>query len=327
MALADLVKTRHKAKKSDDLLLPLVDQHLHLRQEEDRRDGWFHPSDLSGDFCARAWVLYNHHPEGRSVKDGSWSPRLKRILDNGTGFHNRIHRYLQKMGILWGTWRRPVALVEMLPDFFDPEVAYDPEQRARFGDMVIGPVDTPYIGFHVRGNIVYEYYVGFPPTLPNGEVDLRWEYCEVRLWHDEDRLLGHTDGVLNLPAGKYVLELKSANDHSFKWIPKSHHEEQDFLYLGALEWIRAQKEQGQLGGFVDNFDALPFEGIILVYENKNDQSLAEFRYTWDPARYESILAPKRARMREALEWTHGDPLPPCTCGQGNAASPLCKQLS
>lgn len=119
MALADLVKNR--AKKG--ILVPVLEEHLMLSQtSEDRRDKMFHPSDLAGKFCPRAWALYNYHPEGLSVKEGAIAPKLARIFGNGHGVHKRMQGYFAAMGNLYGTWdrRKEDGTVELSVGFTPP---------------------------------------------------------------------------------------------------------------------------------------------------------------------------------------------------------------
>jgi hypothetical protein len=108
MSLAALVKT---LVKSNGQLVPALDAHLITQSRDDRRDGKFHPSDLAGNFCPRAWALYNYHPKAAGVASGAVTPRLARIFGNGSGVHSRIQGYLQSMGILFGTYTRWIGNV------------------------------------------------------------------------------------------------------------------------------------------------------------------------------------------------------------------------
>lgn len=297
MALADLVKTRHKARTTGKILIPQLDEFLLLREDSDRRDGRFHPSDLAGEFCARAWVLYNHHPDGKTVRDGSWTPRLKRILDNGTHLHQRVQGYFADMGILWGRWWA-----------LDQDNAYhDGFHPAQYG--------------HTKH--VWRY----------GEVELRHDPDNI-LGSTDGLLKIDASWVGAAPVKrkdyyKLGLEIKSINSYGFKWLnnePKPHHQEQALIYMHCLEWIRQEKAQGAFGGFVDEFDTRPLDGFIILYENKDTQDLEEFVVWYDEEAIQAVLEPKRPLMKQALSWKKGDPLPPCTCGKGYAESPLCKQL-
>lgn len=99
--LAALAKNNSKPQT----MLSLVERHiLTLPVEEHRKDFMFHPSDLAGEFCPRAWVLFNYHPEGLTVRASSFTTRHQRIFDNGKHVHTRIQRYLADN--LWGTWER-----------------------------------------------------------------------------------------------------------------------------------------------------------------------------------------------------------------------------
>lgn len=295
MSLKDMVKSRKKARTTGEVLIPALDEFLLRQSGQDRRDGMFHPSDLSGDFCPRQWVLYQYHPEGRTVMDGKWSARLMRVLNNGTKLHERLHRYFQEMDVLWGTWRRPVGITDASEDGF-----------------------------------LYEYESGWAPKNEDGSVDMRWEYTEISLHHGEDNIKGHTDGATNLAGWKDALEFKSRNSHGFGWLndtPVDDHKEQGLIYLGALEWMRKEKANGAYGGFIDEFDAKPFRGVLILYECKDTQNLKEYYVRWDPKEYERVMEPKRPLMAAALKWSKGDPLPACNCSSKYGRSPLCRTLT
>lgn len=98
---------KNNAKKRTGYAVPLIEEHLLLTDlSEDRRDKMFHPSSLAGGFCPREWSLYNYHPEGYTIREGSVDPRLGRIFGNGHDVHARIQSYLGAH--LWGLWVRRV---------------------------------------------------------------------------------------------------------------------------------------------------------------------------------------------------------------------------
>lgn len=281
-ALAELVKNR----KKKGILVPFLDEHLMMRQSsEDRRDKCFHPSDLSGRFCPRAWALYNYHPEGLNLKEAGIDPRLDRIFGNGHGVHHRIQGYFQGAGVLWGTYRK----------------------------LVGWKGDEPQ----------YEFHVGFPPNEPG------WEYTEVGLFHNEDRILGSTDGLLHLHGKKYGLEIKSINAEGYQWAlakgEMTKHKEQTFVYAHCLEYIRKLKLAGDLGGIVDAFDEEKLHGFVLLYENKNTQELREFFVKFDEAEVESFMAGKRKVMQEALTYETTGEFPQCRCDP-RKKSALCQAV-
>lgn len=277
-ALLELVKVQVRA--ADLLLIPCIDEHLLLGGDasEDRRDGKFHPSDLSGAFCPRAWSLYNFHPDGYRIKEGSNPPRIKRVFGNGNGVHARIQGYFQRQGILWG----------------------------RYVNLRTG-----------------KEHVGFPTPGMNPD---EWVYREIKIRHDEDNILGSNDGDLLFDGDKIGLEIKSMNSESFKWLqgPKAMHREQVLIYLHGKEWMRRMKAQGHLGGFVDEFDALPIKEFRVLYENKDNQELKEYPIPFDADEVELFMEHKRPLMHAALEYTRTRTHPSCRCGDRTSA--LCKAL-
>lgn len=303
--LASLAKTAKQAEASPrPSLVPYVDSYLMLREEQDRRDGKFHPSDLSYDFCPRAWALYNYHPRGKDLKDQSWGSQMKRVLDNGTSFHERTQRYFHHLDLLWGRWRRPVE----------------------YADGIVSR---------------YEVHVGWAPRTPGGEIDRTWEYDEVRLRNPERNVIGHTDGQMRLEGfsahgfkyGKWGLELKSINSRSAGWLkedPKTSHRDQTFIYADCLEWERNQGEQDiWYGAEGYDFWQQPLEGFIILYEVKDTQEYLEYVIPFDRGVVDGYFDSMRARMDAALAYkaameagkqTH---YPFCMCTK-NPVNVLCK---
>lgn len=268
-----------KAKAKPGYVVPLIDQYLLGTDiSEDRRDRMFHPSDLAGAFCPKAWALYNYHPDGLSVKAEGIEPRTARIFGNGHGVHSRIQGYLAEH--LWGRWEK-------------------------------------LVGWDARDEPRYETHVGWRPD-GNG-----WRYSEVRLEHTLDRILGSTDGLLRRFGKKWGLEVKSINTDGYKWMPEGEarraHVNQTLIYMHALEWMRV----GTVRPMVDEFDAEPLAGFIVLYENKNDQTLKEIVVPYDPAEVMAFMNNRRELMWEALEIERTGTYPACRCVPGKP-SVLCK---
>lgn len=273
---------KNNTKKRAGYVVPLIEEHLLLSDiSEDRRDKMFHPSSLSGDFCPREWSLYNYHPEGYTVKEGSVEPRLGRIFGNGHGVHTRIQSYL--IDHLWGLWRRQVGWDDLNDE---PE---------------------------------YMYHRGFKPAGGG------WRYMEVRLEHRPHRILGSTDGLLNIDGQKWGLEIKSINPDSYRFLtdrPKALHVNQVLIYEHALEWERTTLDtRGQKP--VDAFAAMPLRGFIVVYENKGTQELKEFPVPYDAQQVETFMQSRLPVMDEALEYERSGEHPGCTCPVGKESA-LCK---
>lgn len=280
--LAALAKNQKKQENRPVSAVALIEEHLLLTDlSDDRRDRKFHPSELAGAFCPRAWSLYNYHPEGYSLKESGVDPKLARIFGNGHDVHSRIQRYLG--GSLWGLWRK--------------QVGWEDEK------------DLP----------VFLYERGFRPK-GNG-----WEYAELLIRHDPDRIIGSTDGLLYIPgSGKWGLEVKSINPEGFRFLqdrPKGIHLNQLYVYEHGLEWKRLESGEEP----VDDFDAEPLRGFIVLYENKGTQDLKEFALPYDPHPVEQFITGRRLLMDEALEFERTGEHPGCTCDP-KKMNPLCKAV-
>ena len=153
-----------------------------------------------------------------------------------------------------------------------------------------------------------EEWWGFGYDLP--EPRQQWVYTEVPLRHDGDDIKGHTDGLLKLDTGKWVLEIKSINDYGFSWLQdeaKEPHQKQGRLYEHCLAWRRENIPH------VDDFDAEPIAGVIFLYESKNTQDLFEAEMPADPDEVDELMGELRPLMEIAREWIPGELMPACTC--------------
>lgn len=277
--LANIAKTQKVIQKREKpTLIPHVDEYLMTRPEQDRRDGKFHPSDLSYRFCPRAWALYNYHPEGLNTKKAGFTSRTYRIFDNGHGLHDRTQRYLQMRGLLWGRWTRVLG--------------YDYE------------AEKPYV----------EEHIGFAPKLKDGRVDPSWTYAEVKIRNERRNITGHTDGIMPIKGvsrhgfeyGKWGFEAKSINDRAFGWLSdeaKDYHIDQTLIYSDCLEEERKLGEEdmwAEAEGY--DFWQQPLEGFIVFYENKNDQTIKEYAVEFSEEKVNEFFERLEPRMDEALAY-------------------------
>ena len=103
MSLKDMMKTvkkRGEVSLKKDLDFYLQTKYYDLESVDRGHSGNLHPSGISG--CARAEVY------GRieaPAKEDKISPRVQRIFNNGSSYHERTQQYYARMGILWGNWR------------------------------------------------------------------------------------------------------------------------------------------------------------------------------------------------------------------------------
>lgn len=95
-----------------------------------------------------------------------------------------------------------------------------------------------------------------------------WSYVEPRVWWEKYRMSGYIDGVV-LVNGKWcVLEIKSCNSNSFKYIkmvsqePREYHRKQALLYCYAPNNLSELDEE--------------FDGAIILYVNKDTGEEIDF---------------------------------------------------
>ena len=97
---------RNQPKKEVDAggeLCRLLNLHLmSLKFEDDyRKKGVFHPSQICDKFCPREWSLLQLHPE---LAKSDVSADLRLTFDHGTWMHDMIQTYLGNCGILYGKY-------------------------------------------------------------------------------------------------------------------------------------------------------------------------------------------------------------------------------
>lgn len=221
------------------LLVARLDDHLR-DLPADERPGW-HPSELSRGFCPRQLVLLELGLIRRKVRI---DPRLRRIFDNGHGFHHRIQGYVRDMGI-----------VVRHPDIGDPDLDY---------------------------------------------------LCEELKLRHPCGMTGRADNLLKILRVLYLTDYKSTNDRMFSNLlkPLDSHVRQVWLYLGMFSQTMPE-----------DLTAYPLKGLI-VYENKNDQTLKEFPVAWGSSgkEYFDSTVQQLEEMNAAIaEETPG--AVPCTCGK------------
>lgn len=149
--------------------------------------------------------------------------------------------------------------------------------HANYQDQILGPAGILY-GRWKNGDQEIE---GF---RPNGD---GWLYVEPRIQWAEKRLSGYCDGIVFVGGKWCILEIKSANNHSFGWIkntntPRDYHVKQAQLYIFAPKKI--EKEM-----FI--------EGAIILYYNKDTGEEMEFYVERD----ESLIKPMMDSIDYAIE--------------------------
>ena len=158
--------------------------------------------------------------------------------------------------------------------------------HATYQDKILGPAGVLYGRWKNKDSEVE----GFRPA---GE---GWEYVEPRIIWPEKRLSGYCDGLVFVGGKWCVLEIKSANSHSFSWIkntntPRDYHVKQAQLYIFAPKKIEKQ---------------MHIEGAIILYYNKDTGEEMEFYVERD----ETIVKPMVDSMDYAIECADSAYIPP-----------------
>ena len=211
-----------------------------------RRRDCFHPSEISGDFCPRAWILKQR--DKTLYYEDQVDAQTQWIFDVGTEVHELVQRRLGSTGKLFGLWEcKRWCLEERCVHY-----GFKPEKKC--------PLNTDH--------------------------KVKWEYKEVPVIDEELEIYGETDGIVVLKEGKYIFEFKTANSRTFSTLaePLDVHKEQAEWYVDVLSRnshkMEAILEDMQRQG-IDVDEALrvqrqPFRGTVIVYMNKDTQAFREF---------------------------------------------------
>lgn len=275
MSLENLLKARNPKKSG--ILVPLLNEYLLLegKKPSDRRTGVFHPSEISGFFCGRQWVIKERH-RSELAKDDTL-PGSMRVFEIGHRLHDMMQAFFSNMGLLYGRHQCKGCRVE---------------------------------------------YLGFKPESCSTEgcLSKKFKYEEVIIDDPENHVGGHTDGIVVTgkfgsfrPPKKYVFEFKTINPRGYENLRKEidDHREQACIYLHTLDKNREKtlkmlEEQGLQDTDQYRVEALPFEGVIILYMNKGiqpadgEQDLKEYFIPFDEV--QGVIDAKYPLLANA--WEH-----------------------
>lgn len=285
--LKDLIKSREKG----GYVIPILDETALLAGKVatyKRRRDCFHPSEISGHFCPRAWLLGQR--DKTLYYEQTVDVQTQWRFDVGSTLHELVQERLGLSGKLFGVWKCKRWCME--------------ERCMHYG---FKPEDGTC-----------------PMNMPK---KAKWEYCEVAVIDEELEIHGKTDGILLLKTGKHVFEFKTANSRTFSTLaePLDEHKEQASWYIDVLtrsSWkIEQNLEQMKQDGFnVDESLRVvrqPFKGAVIVYMNKDTQEFREFVVKADmplvlPDKVKirgmefdtdvDALEEKKALLRQTLKW-------------------------
>jgi hypothetical protein len=238
-----MLKELIKGKSTDNgYVVPVLKEQVlidNAKDSADRRRDVFHPSDISREkyFCPRRWVLGARNPE--LYKNDKINAQTAFRFMVGHQLHDMTQRILGNAGVLFGTWNCRTC------------------------------------GHRVTG---------FKPDYKCAECgDSRWKYQEVPVIDNELHIAGHTDGIVFLPEGKFIFEYKTSNHERYSSIIDAyeHHKKQALWYLDIKNRTRldtalkVSKYQDVSPEVVSKIEQ-PYDGVIVVYHDKNEQVHKEF---------------------------------------------------
>lgn len=270
--LKDLIRSRNK----EGLVIPLIEQQVLIEGKRDamaRKQGVFHPSEITYDFCPREWLY----------RDRDRTMVLRRKVDANTqlkfGVGHALHKMVQDLlgnaGVLFGYWScERNCLSEKCVQF-----GFKPSQECSLS--------------------------------PNKEAKAKWKFDELPVIDEELNISGSTDGLLITKGSKYVFEFKTIYENGFSTLvePLKHHKEQALWYLDVLErnndvlenMLSKMEMQGVDVSEQLKVVRMPFSGVVSLYMNKNDQSLREFLTRGNAPPTREFLIEMGSEERDELE--------------------------
>lgn len=154
-----------------------------------------------------------------------------------------------------------------------------------YQNKILGPAGVLYGKWECNGDVIW----GFQPSES-------WDYVEPRIWWGEKRISGYCDGFLFIDGKWTVLEIKSTNDQSFRWIKRS----------GEAKPYHARQAQLYLEAPNDAPDPMELEGAIILYINKDTGEEFEVFIEKDPESIRPIIE----GIDVAIDSLDGDQPPP-----------------
>ena len=160
--------------------------------------------------------------------------------------------------------------------------------HSMYQDRVLGPAGILY-GKWKSPNADEPPVEGFQPS-PD------WTYIEPRMYWPEKRISGYCDGYLKIEGRWYLLEIKSSNDQSFRFLkrnrqPRDYHARQSQIYMMSPNDLELSFE---------------VEGAFILYINKDTGEELDLFIPNDP----SIVAPVLNQIDEAISCLDQSMIPP-----------------
>lgn len=135
---------------------------------------------------------------------------------------------------------------------------------------------------------------------------------EVEFYDEDFEICGSADGIINIGGSLGIIEIKSINSDGFLSMikPKNEHIEQLNVYMYALSKCFPINQYRDFNENNKDFDENSLTWGIILYENKNDQKLKEYKIDID-YKIVSKLMKKIKKVKEYLERKEVPPKEAC----------------
>lgn len=279
-----------KLRGGSAYIVSVLDEQVLLEANKERpleyRRGKVYPSEVVGKFCPRAWVLCNN--DLKLYRNKKVSIDLQHKFNVGHALHDMVQEKLGNAGVLFGRWRCIRCKMSWL--------GFKPKSKDRRQGTCID-------GEHL------------------------WAFEELRIRDDSLSIRGRTDGLVRLHGkGKFLFEFKTMRNDDFVQLmePDEKSVEQALMYLDLAEtkmqtqWINDLLNKKSNVASIEmlskelEFLNEKFNGVLILYMNKDTQDRREFLLTWND-KWRNVIEEKRKKIEIAQKHYAEGTLPERIC--------------
>lgn len=232
------------ATKTETVVLSEVDRFLQLKRD-DRATDVIHPSEMAQtNWCVKATY---QRLIGMTPPPNTHRLQTNLIFGEGHDIHAKWQRWFQEMGILYGAWRCEACHREDLCQITELPVRGCPNQVE---------------GVHL------------------------WRYKEVPYTDVDVNVSGHSDALIYPKGTDYLVEVKSIGPGSLRklaQVPEDEVADEDLAgkFSRVTHVLGDHYRQLQIYMRLSQKTDRPVSAGVVIYENKPDQQVREFRIEYD----------------------------------------------
>lgn len=272
-------------------------EHVYV-EENNRKQGVFSPSEISVNFCPRAWCLGLMHPEEKRKNIGA---SLRKVFDLGTAVHDIMQRYLGDMGILYGEYVCVLCGKRVNNDYVTkkPKACECGCRNLRYEEVEVRD-DSRNIYGHTDGQLLIDNKFKYVWELKSARKELFSSLGQPLDKHKRQAMI-------------YLFCLDKYRKERIEELENRVTENENDRKLLEEELAFQRKE---------------FEGVIIQYYCKNDSTTKEFVLKFTQEELEEYINSLEPAMSECAKFCIDRVLPCRTCKNKTEATKVrCKMKS